>query len=352
MNPIQSTLHHLISFPTITSDVKTNDQALRWCQKFLADNNIKSRLEEISGRPLLHWGSPPQKAEIMINSHLDVVPGSTAIFRPKTIGSRLFGRGAADTKAAVATLISLDPQFIKLATRKKILFSLVCDEETGGSSTKEFISHIPRLKFALFGEPTNLKIVNQAKGIMQVRITASGVAAHGSRPWQGKNAIELLTSQLSNFLKSHPTPTRETKNATFNFSLISGGSAINQVPDSCQILIDIRFHPQDRPRDILKNLKSFFPQCKIVPLKIESPIFCDPDHPLSQLLRKCLRSTRTKAEFAFEHGSSDARHCTTQKIPALVFGPIGENLHQEKEWVNIESLPKFQKVLESFILSC
>src|SRR3989344_852625 len=116
---------------------------------------------------------------------------------------------------------------------------------------------------------------------MQVRITASGVAAHGSRPWQGKNAIELLTSQLSNFLKSHPTPTRETKNATFNFSLISGGSAINQVPDSCQILIDIRFHPQDRPRDILKNLKSFFPQCKTPPSKNRAPFFFPPRPPIT-----------------------------------------------------------------------
>jgi succinyl-diaminopimelate desuccinylase len=285
----------------------------------------------------------------MVNSHIDVVPGPDRIFSPITKGKFIYGRGSADTKSAVAVMLNLNPEIIKLSASKNILFSLVSDEEIGGGSTKEFISQSPNLEFGIFGEPTGLKIENQAKGIMQIQITASGKSAHGSRPWNGKNAIEAQARNLTAFFSINSSPKKETTKTTYNFSQIKGGTAINQIPDRCELLLDVRYHPDDQPKSILRLLTQHFPQTQIVALKTESPIYTDPKHPKITVLKKCLSQFGIKPELIFEHGSSDARHCTAKRISSVVFGPLGKNLHQENEYVDASSLPLYQSVLENFI---
>lgn len=345
-------LTKLISFPTITSNLEVNSACLAWCKQTLSQKGIPSNLITVSGRPLLNWGSKPEEARIMINSHADVVPAPQSDFQAKISNGKVFGRGSADTKSAVSALLNLSPNIIKTAVLKNILFSLSSDEEIGGTSTKEFIAKLPVLKFGLFAEPTNLKIVTRAKGMMQIKITSVGKTAHGSRPWLGKNAIVDISRCLHNFLFLHPIPTSETTNTTFNFSLISGGSAVNQIPGSCQLTLDIRLNPSDSPSKIIKTLKKIFAGCQLDILKNESPISTNPTNPLVDTLKTCLESNGIRPEITFDHGSSDARHCTALKIPAVVFGPIGDNLHQDNEWVNLQSVAQFQQVLELFIQNC
>src|SRR5690606_6386805 len=99
-------------------------------------------------------------------------------------------------------------------------FMLVSDEEIGGLSTKQTLPNMRALEGGIFLEPTNLRLTTEAKGMMQIRIKASGKASHGSRPWEGTNAIELLTRGLIQFRLSHPSPIQETQATTFNFSQI------------------------------------------------------------------------------------------------------------------------------------
>lgn len=345
----QKLLNKLISFPTITNDEACCQSALHWCAGFLAKKGITSEFRLVTGRPILVWGDVTSP-EIMINSHIDVVPAEADQFKAKLVKDKTLGRGAADTKAGVAALIDLPAKIIKKATERRIIFVLVSDEETGGQSSKELINQLTDLRFGLFLEPTNLEINNQAKGIMQVRISALGKSAHGSRPWAGENAIIKMSRHLVLFLRKNPVPNLETRRTTFNFSLIDGGSAINQVPGSCNLMIDIRFNPMDKPENILALLKESFPGCRVEAIRIESPIFCESDQPMVSVFCEAISKTGIKPRFSFEHGSSDARHCTAKGIPAIVFGPRGGNFHALGEWVDNQSVSLCQRIMINFII--
>lgn len=324
---------------------------LEWCRNFLKKRGISAEIKYFVNSSILIWGAAPKNAKIMINSHIDVVPAPKSSFKPIFKENKIFGRGSADAKSSVAVLLSLDKEIIAKASKKGVVFSLVCDEEIGGASTKEFITTLKKLKLAIFGERTNLTINNQAKGIAQVQIISRGVAAHGASPWKGKNAILGLSRQLETFLTTNPLPTKETRKTTFNFSKIQGGRAINQVPDTCILECDIRFNPNESFNKVLDLLKSNFKFSKIKVLKLESPISTSPNNLFVTQFADAMKKEDIPIRFSFEHSSSDARHCTALKIPAIAFGPIGNNIHQNNEWVSIPSILRQKRVLEKFLLS-
>src|SRR3989344_9288373 len=119
----------LISFKTVTSATETNLRALVWCRGFLKKSGIKAEIKVIENRPLLLWGSQPNEAEIMINSHMDVMPGDNDLFSPRKIGGRIRGRGSLDTKSAVATMLNITENTARILPEKKLMFAIVTDEE-------------------------------------------------------------------------------------------------------------------------------------------------------------------------------------------------------------------------------
>ncbi|MCR4329795.1 MAG: M20/M25/M40 family metallo-hydrolase [Candidatus Roizmanbacteria bacterium] len=344
-------LKKLVQFQSISTDQSANRAILTYCQTYLRDVNIASAIKMFNGKPILWWGTPPHNATFLFNTHCDVVPGTQSVFIPHQVKNRLYGRGTADAKCNVALLLSITQELGWLFKKKGIMCAISCDEEIGGASTKKLLSRMSALKFGIFGEPTNMHIVHEAKGIMQVCLTQKGKSAHGSRPWDGKNAIEQLTEKLYVFRQHIPSPLKETKNTTYNFSLITGGSAINQIPDSCQLKIDIRVSPHDTPEEITTRLKKYFLDCEISVLKSESCVSTDKNNVWVRQFAYSVQKYNKNSHFAFEHGSSDARHASARAIPAVVFGPVGGNLHQEREWVDVPSISVSRNVLKNFIVN-
>lgn len=346
---MEDILKQLISRKTLTSDISANQEALLFCQKLLEEKGIPSSLLWHTKHPSLHWGAPSIDASIMLNSHIDVVPAPDASFVPITKNGRMVGRGTADTKSFVSTLLHLPKDVVENATKAGVCFALVSDEEIGGDTTKTFLPEMKNLKFALFGEPTQLKLNNEAKGIMQIRITEKGESSHGSRPWLGRNAIILLSSQLKSFIEENPEPKSYTWETTFSFNQINGGTAINQVPATCELLCDVRFNSQDNTESILAKFHKHFGKENVEVLREESIIFTPQDNKFISILSQELTKNEVTPEFSKELGSSDARHCTKLGIASLVFGPIGEGSHENEEWVDLESVKKVHQTLQGFL---
>jgi succinyl-diaminopimelate desuccinylase len=341
------TFEKLITFPTVTADVAANREALRWCQAQLKGKGIDSELFDCAGRPMLEWGAPLSRARIMLNTHIDVVPAEPEQFRPFKREGRLLGRGAADTKAMAAVFLSLSAAEHRLAARRGIRFMFVSDEETGGESTKQRLEAWPKLEFALFGEPTGLELSIEAKGIMQIKLTARGQAAHGSRTWMGRNAIVDLSARIQKFLAEQPIATKETWETTFNFSLFSGGKAINQVPDRAELCCDVRFMPEDQPDRIRDLFRQHFGADNVEILRSESPVLTPRDNPFIRQLAALVKAEVGEAVFRREFGSSDARHCTARGIPTAVFGPVGGNFHAKAEWVDLKTVAQAGEIIKA-----
>ena len=137
----------------------------------------------------------------------------------------------------------------------KVKLLIVPDEEAEEDSAQgkssAFLADEGHLgQFVVCGEPTNLEIGVQSKGVLVCRFDVSGRAAHGSTPWLGDNAI---LKAIEIYKKVAELPFAEERSELFehpsiNIGRIRGGEVVNSVPDSCRMDVDVRYLPNQDPR--------------------------------------------------------------------------------------------------------
>ena len=111
--------------------------------------------------------------------------------------------------------------------------------------------------FAITGEPTDLQIGVEAKGVLALRLEVSGVAAHGATPWLGDNAV-LKAHDVFRSIESLPFARHSSElfdRPSINLGRILGGDALNKVPDRCAIDVDIRYLPDQDPETVLEQVR-------------------------------------------------------------------------------------------------
>ncbi|MFZ1908039.1 MAG: M20/M25/M40 family metallo-hydrolase, partial [Burkholderiales bacterium] len=134
---------------------------------------------------------------LMLNAHMDTVgvAGMQSPFRPEIRDGKLFGRGAMDTKAALAAFMAALAEAKELPLRGDALLTAVVDEEYASAGTEAVVKKW-KADAAVVGEPTELQIVTAHKGFVWFEVETSGVAAHGSRPDLGVDAIAKMGKVL------------------------------------------------------------------------------------------------------------------------------------------------------------
>ena len=134
---------------------------------------------------------PEEGPTLVFHGHFDVVPGHEEQFVPRVEGDRLIGRGTYDMKGALAAMMCAVHD---LATQDAVRVRLVIvpDEESEDIERRTSDDLVRRGligDFAITGEPTDLHVGIQAKGVLACRLIVHGRAAHGSTPWLGDNAV-------------------------------------------------------------------------------------------------------------------------------------------------------------------
>lgn len=295
----------------------------------------------------------PSKFRIILNGHLDVVPGKDYQYLPKIKGDKLYGVGSMDMKASVACLIMVINEVANKVSYPLAL-QLVTDEEIGGfNGTKYQIDNGVKADFVIAGESTGLQIVNRAKGILQVKISTNGKTAHGAYPWRGENAIWKMNQFLNSLSKRYPTPSQQEWVTTVNLSRIeTSNQSFNKIPDNCEIQLDIRYIPEEADT-IVNSINDFLPKdFKLDIVEKEPSLFVDENNQYLKLLKKAGEQvTKKKVHVYGAQGSSDARHYTKVGIDGIEFGPIGENIGSDDECVSIRSLEWYCQILKNFLFS-
>jgi len=291
---------------------------------------------------------------VVLHGHIDVVPAFEGQFEPRVEGDRLIGRGAYDMKGALACLMWA-VRDASLQDKVRVKFVCVPDEEAEDverRSTDELIREgVLNADFAITGEPTDLHIGVQAKGVCAVRVEIRGTAAHGSTPWLGDNAI-LKAHDVFRRIETLPF-SRESSDLfdrpSINIARIIGGDAFNKVPDRCSMDVDIRFLPNQDPGDILSQIRAI-PDTTIVKSFIRAPAIVSRKNPYVLALREAVgRASEGEALSIGRDGASDAVSFLEAGIPAVEFGPIGGGHHGPEEWVSIASLARYRQALQDFI---
>jgi succinyl-diaminopimelate desuccinylase len=289
----------------------------------------------------------------VLHGHLDVVPGREEQFEPRIDGDRLYGRGAYDMKGGLAAMICA---FRDVAAQERIRVHFVCvaDEESDeleDRGSDHLVEQGFLGDFAITGEPTDLHIGIQAKGVLALRIEVAGTAAHGSTPWVGDNAV-LKAIDIFRQIESLPF-TRESSELfdrpSINLSRILGGDALNKVPDLCAIDVDIRYLPGQDPHEIRRQV-SELPDITVVAQFHRAPAIVDRNNPFVRVLGESVAKVLDSETMSVgRDGASDAICFITAGVPAVEFGPIGGGHHGPQEWVSISSLESYRRALVDFV---
>jgi len=344
----------------ITYDTSTPDglrAAAGFVKGWLEARDIEVRDRDHEGLPVIlaDVGAPEQAAAptLIFHGHLDVVPGRPAQFQPRVEGDRLIGRGAYDMKGALAAMMcALKDAAAQSAVRVRFLCAPDEEsEEVDQRATDVLVRGGFRGDFAITGEPTDLHIGIQAKGVLAVRLEVVGKAAHGSTPWLGDNAV-LKAIDVFRAIESLPF-SRESSDLfdrpSINLGRISGGDALNKVPDQCTVDVDIRYLPGQDPGDILAQIRQL-PDVEVGRTFTRVPAMVPRTHPYVRALSDAVgRSVRGEVLSIGRDGASDAVSFLQAGIPAVEFGPEGGGHHGPEEWVSISSLDRYRRGLGEFV---
>ena len=290
---------------------------------------------------------------VVLHGHLDVVPGREGQFEPRVEGDRLIGRGAYDMKGALAVLMCTVSD---VAAQQAVRVRFVCvpdeeSEDVEDRSTDALVRDGLRGDFALTGEPTDLHIGIQAKGVLAARVEVVGTAAHGSTPWLGDNAI-LKAYDAFRRIETLPF-SRESSDLfdrpSINLARIVGGDAFNKVPDACSMDVDIRFLPNQDEGEILAQIRAI-PDVRIVKTFTRAPAIVSRSNPYVLALREAVGRTTDDSVLSIgRDGASDVNSFLDAGVPAVEFGPIGGGHHGPHEWVSIASLRRYRQALGAFV---
>ncbi len=353
----------LISIPSTADNLPALNQAVRLMENFISSNkNITIERFNSNGVPsfLAYAGEArPQKFDVLLNAHVDVVPSPPTGFKPYIKDNKLYGRGAYDMKIAAVILADV---FRKLAGCLTINLGLqiVSDEEVGGynGTYYQLKQGIPKSDFIIAGEMTDLEICNETRGICWADVKFSGKKAHGGYVWEGKNAVLSACEFANELIKELPIPKERVWSTTANVSRIeTENNSYNQVPESAVAKIDIRFTPNNKnfanEQAVKDYLFKIYPEIDDIEIKILSPAVSIPtDYKiLQQLTRSFAKATGQKAKLIKRYASGDARHFADfDQNFCVEFGPVGNGMHADEEYANLDTLEPYYDTIANFLM--
>jgi succinyl-diaminopimelate desuccinylase len=346
----------LISYDTSTPDVLV--AAAGFVKGWLESRDIEVIEIDHNGLPVLvaeaGATSRPDAPCVVFHGHLDVVPGRPEQFTPRVEEDRLIGRGAYDMKGGLAAMMCA---LKDLAEQDHVLVRFVCvpDEESEDldvRSTDTVVSRGLGGEFAITGEPTNMHIGIEAKGVLVMRIVVHGRAAHSSTPWLGDNAV-LKAVEVFRTIESLPFARVSSDmfdRPSINLGRIEGGDALNKVPDRCTMYCDVRYLPGQDPGEILEQVRGIS-GIEVERTFIHPPVTVPRSNRFVRTLREAVARTAPDMEIhsVGRDGASDAASFIEAGIPAVEFGPAGGGHHGPEEWVSLASLRRYRRALADFV---
>jgi succinyl-diaminopimelate desuccinylase len=343
----------LVEYQTVASNPDEVDACMDRVAEFFAEAGIQVTRHRHDGVPSLVASlADTEGADVMFHGHLDVVPAPDRLFSPRIEGGRMYGRGTADMKGGLAAMMHVMRDAAAEKADHSLSMMVVADEERGGRHGVQYliddVGYSPA--FCITGEPNNLDgymdLVIKQKGVVQVEVTATGATAHAATPDNGENAIETLLAAYPDIRETFED--EEDWGATVNFGRIRGGEALNQVPESATLELDIRYPDETRRDDVLFRLRQI-PGIEIHSLGHGNPVDTDPEEPHVQALKRhAERAMGREVTLARKPHTSDLRHFARQDIPGVAFGPEGYGSHEEFEHLVLGSLEDYQRALYEF----
>ncbi|KAK9778852.1 putative Diaminopropionate ammonia-lyase [Seiridium cardinale] len=336
--------------PTVSSSSGSGEGDIAdYIEAWLQHRNIdRHRHELTAGRPSIH-----------------------CILQPRSVrwapdGEQWSGRGHWQRQLGYESRISSCDDISLICKESslagKVLLAALADEEDSSCGTSEILAAGWRADGAVVTEPTMLQLGTGHRGFMWFEGEILRVAAHGSRPDIGVDAI-LNAGLFLNSFRDYATQLPGDSflgQASAHCGLIEGGEELSSYPASCKVKIEFRTVPGQESKVIqaglitmLETLRSQNPDFKYQEpeLLLERAAFrLLPDHPFFEAAKSAAEETLKQIAIPVDLGFwCDAALLNRADIPAVIFGPAGEGLHGKEEWVEASSFRKTTRMLDLLI---
>lgn len=297
---------------------------------------------------------------LMLNAHMDTVGhgGMSDPLAGKIADNKVYGRGAWDMKGSLAAIMLAGRDLALDPPAGDVLITAVVDEEYASIGTAAIVEYY-QADGAIVTESTQLELSVAHKGFVWFDITTYGVAAHGSKPKLGVDAIAKMGKVLTSLAaledelaagEAHPL----VGTGSIHASLIRGGTELSSYPASCTLSVERRLIPgetPDRAEQELRNVvdaagrddTSF--RATIERGLYRAPFEQEVGNPIVTAVREAAVSVLGVAPiYAGESGWMDSTFLAAAGIPTVIFGPDGAGAHADEEWVDLVSLEQCRQI--------
>lgn len=317
---------------------------------------------------------------VLLATHYDVVAAGTGWrhdpFKLTVEGDKAFGRGAADDKGAIVSVMGALRE-LRTKTPKANVALLACpDEEVGGELGLGYLVNHAKIRgdaaVVVDAGPSVVSI--GASGLLWGKVTVKGKQGHAGYPHLAKNAIHEaipFLERLSKYSKIRervrskiPAPPGSPYKqiwGRFSLTMLSAGAKENIIPGECEARFDLRVCPDEEYENAKKGLDRYFEKLRSS-MKVQATLeytlqnasnyWIDQKHPLVRLFSRAANEAfGQKIPVAGELGGNDGHYLAKVGIPVVSFGPIRDDCHFHgvDEFVYLRDLEQVKKALVNVV---
>jgi succinyl-diaminopimelate desuccinylase len=315
--------------------------------------------------------STGKKPALLFVCHLDVVPPGEGTWKYPPFDAveaegKIHGRGSTDMRGGLSSSVSAICEIVKSGAKLQgdIIFCAAAGEETDSIGARRFVKNWDKnnkLTGVVIPEPTGFDVVIAHRGILWLKVTTKGKTAHGSAPHLGINAImsmRAFLNELDNF-KFDVKPHKQFGQCSMSVNTISGGKAINVIPDRCIAEIDIRTLPGQKYEPVIEGFKKIFAKLKAKDPKFDAEVEIvrateametDSKNPFVKEFCTTVGINETKV-VGF---TTDGSIIKQLGYPIVIFGPGDSGMcHKPDEFIEIAAAQKavdyYKKIILKFL---
>jgi acetylornithine deacetylase len=368
MSEIIELLRHLVAIDSINPDLVPGSAGEEEIARFIANWFEQAGLEVVRDEPApgrpnvigIARGTGGGQS-LLLNAHMDTV-GIAGMERPHDPfiqDNRLYGRGAYDMKGGLASIMLAGAAAKKRDLRGDVIITAVSDEEFASIGTASIVKHWSA-DAAIVTEPTELHICTAHKGFVWLDIETEGIAAHGSRPDLGIDAIAKMgkvlvgIEELDRSLRSSPSH-RLLGSGSVHASLIQGGQELSSYPNYCILSVERRTVPGETLQKVEAEIPAILDHiassdstftASVKTAMVREPFETSLQEPFVSMLFH--KTSTILGHVPIEIGQTgwmDSALLSSAGIPTVVFGPGGEGAHAVVEWSNLEHVERCAEIL-------
>ncbi len=356
-------LERLIGFDTVSRN--SNLELAAYAEAFLMERGFAvMRLPSPDGSKTgIYAEKGPAGQGVLLSAHTDVVPvdgqdWTRDPFRLTRDGDRVYGRGTTDMKGYVASVLALADRAAKADLKEPLKIVLSYDEEVGCVGIQEMLERlaplIGRPRACFVGEPTEMEVATGHKGKAALRAVCHGQSGHSALAPYFTNALHLAGDFLTELralqedfaANGAQDDAYDVPFTTVHAGKMSGGTALNIVPDRAELTFEYRHLAADRAEDILVRIqaaaervsKRYPAQARVEVEQYNAYPGLDvpANSPIIPISRKLAQSKgTTKVAFGTEAGFFDQLG-----VPTVVCGPgsMAGQGHKSDEYLELSQL--------------